>query len=103
MKAKAVPSKIVPYVFLIILSLPIILGFAWILVSTFSYRAYGLVPINKDLDAVIAEHPRIPARLVFLDKVEHVELRLKHALKCLNAEIEVPVIPADPHLRQHRL
>jgi len=48
MKAKAVPSRIVPYVFLIILSLPIILGFAWILVSTFSYRAYGLVPINKD-------------------------------------------------------
>ena len=48
MKAKVVTSRVVPYVFLIILSLPIILGFAWILVSTFSYRAYGLVPINKD-------------------------------------------------------
>ncbi len=48
MKIKRVFSKSIPVLVLTILTLPIILGFLWILVSTFSSRAYGLVPVGPD-------------------------------------------------------
>lgn len=40
-------SKGFPYLLLIILSLPIILGYLWIIISTFSTRCYGLVPVDQ--------------------------------------------------------
>ncbi len=48
MKIKTIFSKSFPIVLLTILTLPIILGFLWILISTFSTRAYGLVPVGQD-------------------------------------------------------
>ncbi|HEB09993.1 MAG TPA: carbohydrate ABC transporter permease [Spirochaetales bacterium] len=46
MKSKII-SKSIPYLILIIFTLPIILGYAWILISTFSTRTYGLFPVDK--------------------------------------------------------
>jgi len=42
--------KIIPYFLLLILTLPIILGFTWILISTFSVRTYGLIPVDANGD-----------------------------------------------------
>jgi len=36
------------YFLIIILSLPIVLGFLWILISTFSRRTFGLLPVTPD-------------------------------------------------------
>ena len=38
----------IPIVLLIILTLPIIIGYIWIVISTFSQRTYGLVPVDRD-------------------------------------------------------
>jgi inositol-phosphate transport system permease protein len=46
MKFKII-SKSVPYLMLIIFTLPILLGYTWILISTFSTRTYGLLPVDK--------------------------------------------------------
>jgi inositol-phosphate transport system permease protein len=46
MKYKII-SKSIPYLMLIIFTLPIIVGYAWILISTFSTRTYGLLPVDK--------------------------------------------------------
>ncbi|RKX87644.1 MAG: carbohydrate ABC transporter permease, partial [Spirochaetes bacterium] len=35
------------YIILIILTLPIILGYLWIIISTFSTRCYGLIPVDQ--------------------------------------------------------
>ena len=40
-------TRSLPYILLIVLSLPIILGYLWILVSTFSTRCYGLIPVDQ--------------------------------------------------------
>ncbi len=48
MKVKRFFSKSVPVLVLVILTLPIILGFIWIIISTFSTRAYGLIPVGAD-------------------------------------------------------
>ena len=48
MRLKIVISRITPYLFLLLLTLPIIVGYAWILISTFSTRTYGLLPVDKD-------------------------------------------------------
>ncbi len=48
MKIKTFFSKTTPIILLTILTLPIILGFLWILISTFSTRAYGLLPVGPD-------------------------------------------------------
>ena len=45
MKYKII-SKSIPYLMLIIFTLPIIVGYAWILISTFSTRTYGLLPVD---------------------------------------------------------
>jgi len=39
--------KFLTIVFLFIISLPIILGFLWIFISTFSMRTFGLVPVDS--------------------------------------------------------
>ncbi len=48
MKLKIVISRIIPYLLLILLTLPIIIGYVWILISTFSTRIYGLLPVDND-------------------------------------------------------
>ncbi|MCK4805548.1 MAG: carbohydrate ABC transporter permease, partial [Spirochaetes bacterium] len=48
MRLKIVISRIIPCILLLILTLPIIVGYAWILISTFSTRTYGLLPVDKD-------------------------------------------------------
>ncbi len=45
---KRIFSKGTPYLLLIILTLPIILGFLWIIISTFSVRTYGLIPVDAN-------------------------------------------------------
>ncbi len=40
-------SRIIPYLLLIVVTLPIIIGYMWILISTFSTRTYGLLPVDK--------------------------------------------------------
>ena len=39
--------KYLTIIFLILISLPIILGFLWIFISTFSIRTFGLVPVDS--------------------------------------------------------
>ena len=34
------------YIILIVLTLPIVLGYIWIFISTFSFRAYGIMPVD---------------------------------------------------------
>ncbi|MCK4541964.1 MAG: carbohydrate ABC transporter permease [Spirochaetales bacterium] len=47
MKPKTVFSKIVPYLLLIIITLPIIVGYSWIIISTFSTKTHGLMPVDR--------------------------------------------------------
>ena len=47
-KIKDIFYKTVPYVFLVTLSLPIILGVVWIFISAFSTTTHGLMPVNTD-------------------------------------------------------
>ncbi len=47
MKLKKI-SKLIPYLVLIVLTLPIFLGYAWIVISTFSTRTYGLLPVDQN-------------------------------------------------------
>jgi len=41
-------NSAIPIVILTILTLPVIVGYLWIIVSTFSERTYGLVPVDRD-------------------------------------------------------
>ena len=41
-------TNVIIYATIIILSLPIITGFAWIIISTFSLRTYGIIPVDAD-------------------------------------------------------
>ncbi|RKX75625.1 MAG: carbohydrate ABC transporter permease [Spirochaetes bacterium] len=47
MRFKIFFSRFVPYLLLIVVTLPIIIGYVWILISTFSTRTYGLLPVDK--------------------------------------------------------
>ena len=47
MRFKIFISRIIPYLLLIVVTLPIIIGYMWILISTFSTRTYGLLPVDK--------------------------------------------------------
>lgn len=38
--------KAIPYILLIISILPIVIGYAWVIVATFSYRTRGLLPMD---------------------------------------------------------
>jgi len=40
-------SGALPIVLLVILTLPVVVGYAWILISTFSQRTYGLLPVDS--------------------------------------------------------
>ncbi len=44
--ARRVLGQTIPYVLLIITILPIVVGFAWILIATFSVRTHGLLPVD---------------------------------------------------------
>ncbi|MFQ5611991.1 MAG: carbohydrate ABC transporter permease [Anaerolineae bacterium] len=41
-------GRAIPYLLLIISILPIIIGYAWILIATFSFRTQGLTPIDAE-------------------------------------------------------
>ena len=41
-------GSIVPLALLALLTLPVIVGYAWIVISTFSQRTYGLEPVDRD-------------------------------------------------------
>jgi inositol-phosphate transport system permease protein len=41
-------GKATPLVLLTILTIPVIVGYVWIAISTFSQRTYGLVPVDRD-------------------------------------------------------
>jgi inositol-phosphate transport system permease protein len=45
---KRIAAKTIPYFLLIIFTLPIITGYLWIFISTFSVRTYGLIPVNSN-------------------------------------------------------
>lgn len=40
----------IPYILLILLTLPILIGYVWLIISTFSYRTYGLRPEGFTLE-----------------------------------------------------
>lgn len=40
--------KIAPYLFLAISVIPIVIGYTWVLIATFSRRTEGLLPVNRD-------------------------------------------------------
>jgi inositol-phosphate transport system permease protein len=37
-----------PFVFLLILTIPVIVGYIWIVISTFSRRTHGLIPVDSE-------------------------------------------------------
>jgi len=39
-------SEAIPLILLTILTLPVVLGFVWLVISTFSRRTYGLIPVD---------------------------------------------------------
>ncbi len=41
-------SGAIPLVVLTLLTIPVVVGYAWIAISTFSQRTYGLVPVDRD-------------------------------------------------------
>jgi inositol-phosphate transport system permease protein len=41
-------GRAIPYVLLIISILPIVIGYAWVIIATFSYRTRGLVPVDAN-------------------------------------------------------
>ena len=41
-------GKIAPYIFLSITIFPILIGYAWVIIATFSYRTEGLIPKDAD-------------------------------------------------------
>ncbi|MGD9147133.1 MAG: carbohydrate ABC transporter permease [Anaerolineae bacterium] len=41
-------SSAVPYILLTILTIPVFVGYIWIIISTFSGRTYGLVPVDSE-------------------------------------------------------
>jgi len=41
-------SNAVPYILLTILTVPVFIGYVWIIISTFSSRTYGLVPVDSN-------------------------------------------------------
>jgi inositol-phosphate transport system permease protein len=40
-------GNVVPYILLTILTVPVFIGYVWIIISTFSQRTYGLVPVDS--------------------------------------------------------
>ena len=45
---RRVLGRSIPYVLLIISILPIVIGYAWVIIATFSYRTRGLLPIDAN-------------------------------------------------------
>ena len=41
-------GKAIPLILLTILTIPVVVGYVWILISTFSQRTHGLVPVDRD-------------------------------------------------------
>lgn len=41
-------GRIIPYILLVISILPIIVGYLWIFIATFSFRTQGLLPVDAD-------------------------------------------------------
>ncbi len=41
-------KKVLPYVFLVLSVFPIVVGYAWLIIATFSLRTEGLLPVTSD-------------------------------------------------------
>jgi len=41
-------KKIFPYIFLTLSVVPIVVGYVWVIIATFSFRTEGLLPVNSD-------------------------------------------------------
>lgn len=41
-------KKVLPYIFLVISVFPIVVGYAWLIIATFSHRTEGLLPVTSD-------------------------------------------------------
>ncbi|MCJ7626071.1 MAG: hypothetical protein MUO76_21475, partial [Anaerolineaceae bacterium] len=41
-------KKVSPYIFLTLSVIPIVIGYTWVIVATFSLRTEGLLPVNRD-------------------------------------------------------
>jgi inositol-phosphate transport system permease protein len=41
-------GKAIPLILLTILTIPVVVGYLWIMISTFSQRTYGLIPVDRD-------------------------------------------------------
>jgi inositol-phosphate transport system permease protein len=41
-------NEAIPFIILIILTIPLAVGYLWIIISTFSKRTYGLVPVDDE-------------------------------------------------------
>lgn len=41
-------GRVLPYILLIISILPIVIGYAWVIIATFSLRTQGLLPVNAE-------------------------------------------------------
>lgn len=48
MRVRAFLRGLIPFLLIIVLSLPILVGYLWILISTFAQRTYGLLPMDAD-------------------------------------------------------
>ena len=46
--ARRIWGQVIPYVLLILSITPIIVGYAWVIIATFSLRTEGLLPVDKD-------------------------------------------------------
>jgi len=47
-RVRAFLRGLIPFLLIIVLSLPILVGYLWILISTFAQRTYGLLPMDAD-------------------------------------------------------
>ncbi|GAB4527749.1 MAG: carbohydrate ABC transporter permease [Anaerolineae bacterium] len=41
-------GNVVPFILLTILTIPVIVGYVWIVISTFAQRTYGLIPVDSN-------------------------------------------------------
>ncbi|RLC63126.1 MAG: carbohydrate ABC transporter permease [Chloroflexota bacterium] len=45
---RRVVGQAIPYILLVISILPIVIGYAWVIIATFTYRTQGLMPVNAE-------------------------------------------------------
>ncbi|HEY66703.1 MAG TPA: carbohydrate ABC transporter permease [Thermoflexia bacterium] len=45
---RRVVGQAIPYILLVISILPIVIGYAWVIIATFTYRTQGLIPVDAE-------------------------------------------------------